>query len=146
MVTVFCSVIVGVIWGVYVKFDKFEIGPGLYVRLHTGRELRESDTSVQYKTSAVYFASNYAHLKYPNGLPGASYQHPEVNNQRARSVTVPNVGGFAGVMFSFTNFKASVGYRGDFFFDAMDTGFDSAKRSTIGFYGPFATVSVGFGG
>ena len=101
---------------------------------------------VQHKTSAVYFASNYAHLKYPNGLPGASYQHPEVNNQRARSVTVPNVGGFAGVMFSFTNFKASVGYRGDFFFDAMDTGFDSAKRSTIGFYGPFATVSVGFGG
>ena len=82
---------------------------------------------VQHKTSAVYFASNYAHLKYPNGLPGASYQHPEVNNQRARSVTVPNVGGFAGVMFSFTNFKASVGYRGDFFFDAMDTGFIFGK-------------------
>ena len=103
---------------------------------------------VQHHTSAQYFASHYASRKYPDGggPPGAGYNHPQVNLQRARTVTVPNVGGFAGVTFGFSNVKVSAGYRGDFFFGAMDTGFDTAKRSTIGFYGPFASVSVGLGG
>ncbi len=77
---------------------------------------------------------------------GAGYNHPQVNLQRSRSVVVPNVGGFAGVSIDFPNVKVSAGYRGDFFFGAMDTGFDTAKRSTIGFYGPFATVIIGLGG
>jgi hypothetical protein len=69
-----------------------------------------------------------------------------VNLQRARTVAVPNVGGFAGVTYSFPNVKVSAGYRGDFFFGAMDTGFDTAKKSTIGFYGPFASIGIGIGG
>jgi len=40
----------------------------------------------------------------------------------------------------------SLGYRADFFFGAMDTGIDTAKRTTTGFFGPFATVSIGIGG
>ena len=69
-----------------------------------------------------------------------------MNLQRARTVAVPNVGGFAGVTYSFPNVKVSAGYRGDFFFGAMDTGFDTAKKSTIGFYGPFASIGIGIGG
>jgi hypothetical protein len=101
--------------------------------------------SVQHQSSAQYVPGPYAYEKYPP-RNGAGYNHPLVNHQRARSIIVPNVGGFAGVSFSFTNFKVSAGYRGDFFFGAMDTGFDTAKRSTIGFYGPFASVSIGIGG
>jgi hypothetical protein len=100
---------------------------------------------VLHHTSAQYFASDYAAFKYPHP-GGAGYNHPQVNMQRGRTVTVPNVGGFAGVTFSFPNVKVSAGYRGDFFFGAMDTGFDTAKKSTIGFYGPFACVSIGIGG
>jgi len=65
---------------------------------------------------------------------------------RARSVTVPNLGGFAGASFRIQNFKVSAGYRADFFFGAMDGGIAAAKKENIGFYGPFASVSVGIGG
>ncbi len=59
---------------------------------------------------------------------------------------VPNVGGFAGFTFRLQDFKVSAGYRADFFFGAMDGGVDTAKKENVGFYGPFATVSVGLGG
>lgn len=65
---------------------------------------------------------------------------------RSRRVTVPNLGGFAGFSVKYPNAKISLGYRGDFFFGAMDTGTDIRKTSTVGFYGPFATVSIGLGG
>jgi hypothetical protein len=62
---------------------------------------------------------------------------------RSRSVVVLNVGGFAGVSFRYSNAKLSLGYRGDFFFDAMDEGIDTPKSSVVGFYGPFATIGIG---
>ena len=65
---------------------------------------------------------------------------------RFRTIIVPNVGGFAGLSFSFTTVKVSMGYRGDFFFGAMDTGNDTRTTKTVGFYGPFATISIGLGG
>ena len=69
-----------------------------------------------------------------------------VNKTRARTVTVPNVGGFAGLTFRLQDFKVSAGYRADLFFGAMDGGIDAAKKENRGFYGPFASVSVGLGG
>ncbi|HEY5238139.1 MAG TPA: hypothetical protein VIJ62_07145 [Rhizomicrobium sp.] len=72
--------------------------------------------------------------------------HRSGNPDRSRTVTVPNIGGFAGVSYVFPNAKLSVGYRADFFFGAMDGGIDAAKKENVGFYGPFATVSVGLGG
>jgi hypothetical protein len=68
------------------------------------------------------------------------------NHARSRSVTVPNIGGFAGASFRIENFKVSAGYRADLFFGAMDGGIDAAKKENVGFYGPFATISVGLGG
>ncbi|HWA31303.1 MAG TPA: hypothetical protein VG867_09400, partial [Rhizomicrobium sp.] len=59
---------------------------------------------------------------------------------------VPNLGGFAGVSMRYSNAKLSLGYRGDFFFGALDGGIDTAQRTTVGFYGPFATISLGLGG
>jgi hypothetical protein len=65
---------------------------------------------------------------------------------RSRSVTVPNVGGFAGVSYRYPDFKFNVGYRLDWFFNAIDGGIDVHKREDRGFHGPFATVSIGLGG
>lgn len=65
---------------------------------------------------------------------------------RHKSVIVPNLGGFAGVSFKFRSAKVSLGYRGDFFFGAMDAGNDTRKIKNVGFYGPFATISVGIRG
>ena len=75
-----------------------------------------------------------------------TYQPPPVNVTRSRTVTVPNVGGFAGLSFRYSNAKISAGYRADFFFGAMDGGIDARKTYDRGFYGPFAPISVGLGG
>ncbi|HUJ02083.1 MAG TPA: hypothetical protein VLW75_00480, partial [Rhizomicrobium sp.] len=82
---------------------------------------------------------------YPS-LLGTSdpYTHTKTFD-RSRRITVPNVGAMLGMSLEFPNAKLSIGYRGDFFFGAMDTGVDTRKTGTTGFYGPFATISIGIG-
>jgi len=65
---------------------------------------------------------------------------------QSRNVTVPNVGGFIGLSAQKYNAKISLGYRADFFFGAVDGGIDVHDSKTLGFHGPFATISVGLGG
>jgi iron complex outermembrane recepter protein len=64
---------------------------------------------------------------------------------RSRSVVVPNFGGFAGISFLYSDAKVSFGYRADFFFGAMDGGIATRKSENRGFFGPFASISVGLG-
>lgn len=78
--------------------------------------------------SSSHFNSSYAH----SGSP-----------ERRRSITVPNIGGFAGLSFRYDAAKVSLGYRADFFFGAMDGGIDARKTYDRNFYGPFATISIG---
>jgi iron complex outermembrane recepter protein len=87
----------------------------------------------------------------PASLEGYSppYTHQSRNGadfNRVRTVVVPNLGGMAGLSFRYSNAKVSFGYRADFFFGAMDGGIDVAHRENRGFYGPFASISVGIGG
>lgn len=89
-----------------------------------------------HKTSGIYMG------KY--GAPPISrYSKPPKFNTRSRAVVVPNVGGFAGFSARYTNAKLSVGYRADFFFNAMDGGIDKRDARNQSFHGPFATVSIG---
>jgi iron complex outermembrane receptor protein len=80
---------------------------------------------------------------YYTRVPQKSHHNSRVSS---RSVVVPNIGGFVGISVKYTNVKASLGYRADLFFGAMDGGVDAAKKDNAGFYGPFATVSIGIGG
>ncbi|HTO39482.1 MAG TPA: hypothetical protein VL026_00790, partial [Rhizomicrobium sp.] len=82
-------------------------------------------------------------FNYPNKIV---YDNSPAPSVRRRSVVVPNLGGFAGLSMRYTNAKVSLGYRGDFFFGAMDTGIDHRKTETASFHGPFATISIGLGG
>jgi iron complex outermembrane receptor protein len=95
--------------------------------------------SVQHQTTGREFVSNKYGYK-------SLYHHPLSAHIRDRSVTVPNLGGFASVSYRFADAALTLGYRGDFFFGAVDGGIDTAKRTTLGFHGPFATISVGLGG
>jgi hypothetical protein len=65
---------------------------------------------------------------------------------RSQTVTVPNLGGFAALSYRFTNAKLSMGYRADFFFNALDRGIDKRQSTTVGYHGPFAAISIGLGG
>jgi hypothetical protein len=64
---------------------------------------------------------------------------------RSRNVTVPNLGGFAGVSYRYADAKISFGYRADMFFGAIDGGIDTRKSENRGFYGPYASISIGLG-
>ncbi|HEY5237595.1 MAG TPA: hypothetical protein VIJ62_04380, partial [Rhizomicrobium sp.] len=97
--------------------------------------------NVHHQTHGYYYKVLPTLAKYTH----VSTNHPPDQN-RARFVTIPNVGGFAGVSLKFLNAKVALGYRADFFFGALDGGIDSHKSETLGFYGPFATISVGIGG
>lgn len=92
------------------------------------------DTRARHKT-----ADKYASNPYPQ-----TYHH-YYNNARSRSVTVPNIGGYAGLSLRWENAKVSLGYRVDTFLNAMDTGIDTAKKSNVTFHGPYVSLSVGLG-
>jgi hypothetical protein len=97
------------------------------------------------KTKVNY--STVSHFYHFVGLNRAeTTNHNTVNRTESRRVTVPNLGGFAALSYRFTNAKISAGYRADFFFGAMDGGLDTHRSTTMGFHGPFATISVGLGG
>ena len=93
--------------------------------------------SVHHQATAFYFNRT----QNPS-IAQTLYQH-STDHTRAQSVTVPNLGGFAGLSLKFPNAKISLGYRADFFFGAMDGGVDTAKRTTLGFNGPYASISIG---
>jgi iron complex outermembrane recepter protein len=110
---------------------------GVNVALLFGRQhAKEQHQTTQHYHNHKYFGSNRAHL---------THQYMPPQQTRSRSVTVPNVGGFAGLSFRYVDAKISLGYRADLFFNAMDGGIDARKSENRGFYGPFASVSIGIG-
>ncbi len=100
--------------------------------------------SVRHQTAAYTFPQTVS--GHHNSSLVTVYQNPAHTPPRSRTVIVPNIGGMAGVSLKFPNAKVSLGYRGDFFFGAMDGGIDVAKKENVGFYGPFASISIGIGG
>lgn len=71
--------------------------------------------------------------------------HSTETPRRDKTVVVPNVGAFAGLSWRLPNSKVSFGYRADFFFGAIDGGLTASQKEVRGFYGPFASVSMGLG-
>ena len=97
-------------------------------------------TTVRYNTGGcgLLFCHTYGHIITPTHIaPPASI--------RSRNVTVPNVGGFVGLSYRYTDAKLSIGYRYDTFLNAMDTGIDATKKSNVTFNGPYASISIGLG-
>ena len=92
------------------------------------------------KAQHLYWNTKYKTAHYPT-----RYNHVPPQNARSRSVTVPNIGGFAGLSLKWTNAKISIGYRYDTFLNAMDIGIDMAKKSNVTFNGPYASISIGLG-
>ncbi|HEY5238568.1 MAG TPA: hypothetical protein VIJ62_09330 [Rhizomicrobium sp.] len=91
----------------------------------------------------AYVGGRYASNRH---LIQSSYANAPGDVARSRGATIPNVGGFAGITFEKSITKISLGYKADFFFNVMDGGIDTAKKENVGFYGPFATISIGIGG
>lgn len=99
---------------------------------------------VQHHESGHY-VSPLAAPFHPSHHYALVYDHPSGGHNLSRTVSVPNLGGSIGLSWRAQNFKVSFGYRVDFFLGAMDTGIDARKSGTLGFKGPYASVSVGLG-
>lgn len=97
-----------------------------------------------HQTTAYHYTQKYGPQRRPRYV--LAYAPKSANHDRSRSVVVPNVGGFAGISLRWPNAKVSLGYRGDFFFGAMDGGVDSRVSKDRNFYGPYASFSIGLGG
>jgi hypothetical protein len=99
------------------------------------------------KANGTYEKSRVDKTKPGFGTTASTLRyHSTIPFDRSRSVTVPNVGAFAGLSFRYVDAKVSFGYRADYFFGAMDVGIDTRKTSKRGFHGPFAKLSIGLGG
>ncbi len=100
------------------------------------------------KVKVDHETNGYEHLIRPAFAPTrlGRYNHDTPENVRSRSVTVPNLGAFAGLSARYANAKISFGYRADFFFGAMDAGIDTRHSEDMSFHGPFAKISIGLGG
>jgi hypothetical protein len=102
-------------------------------------------TSVALRTKDTRYYVGHGYPLYTSGTTKVLSQSTETP-LREKTVIVPNLGGFAGLSWRLSRAKVSIGYRADFFFGAIDGGLAASQKDTRGFYGPFATVSVGIGG
>lgn len=90
----------------------------------------------------TYVYTGYATVPY---AAFSQVTHSTASPVRSKTVTVPNLGGMIGMSFRKGNAKISFGYKADFFFGAIDGGIATAKKENRGFYGPFASISIGIG-
>ncbi len=115
---------------------------GINASLLFGRQ----KTKLSHHTSSHYFRYKYVNPEHLfQGLTHYVTTTDRGVRNANRSVVVPNVGGFAGISMKFPNSQVSFGYRGDFFFGAMDVGIDNRKSATTSFHGPYAKISIGLG-
>jgi hypothetical protein len=77
------------------------------------------------------------------------YAHPSVHRTahstrwRQKRAAVPEAGAYAAIYYRFPSAKLSLGYRGDWYFNALDGGVASTRQVDRGFFGPFAKISIG---
>jgi hypothetical protein len=98
---------------------------GLNVSLLFGRQ------SAKQKLGAFYLQSFH------------KTQTTHSTNLRRKTVTVPALGAYVAASYNLPNAKLSLGYRADWYFNALDGGVAAADKVNRGFYGPYASISVG---
>lgn len=98
---------------------------------------------VHHQATAQYESAKYHYYSSARAAVTTLYRH-STDHARSHAVVVPNVGGFAGLSMRYGDAKVRFGYRADFFLGAMDGGIDVRKTYDRNFYGPFATISIGF--
>jgi iron complex outermembrane receptor protein len=68
----------------------------------------------------------------------------DANIRTSRNITVPNIGGFAGISLRYHDAQVKFGYRADLFLNAVDAGIGTRKSSSLLLHGPYASISIGF--
>lgn len=82
---------------------------------------------------------------YQGQYQGGQKAQTQYTYARHKNVTVPNLGASLGVSYRWSTARVSLGYRADFFFNAIDGGIATASKENRGFFGPYAAISIGIG-
>lgn len=109
---------------------------GLNAALLFGRQTDKQKTDGFYRQHYVNWAS-YSYVTHT--------QTVHSTNLRRKSVIVPALGAYLAASYRFTNAKVSLGYRADWYFDALDGGVAASQKVDRGFYGPYAGVTISIG-
>ena len=117
---------------------ELQVDWGVNAALLFGRQ----KTKTQHHTSQLLHASSGFFTNVGRTTIHQSSPPPQT---RSRNLTVPNIGASVGLSWRLQDFKMSLGYRADMFFGAIDGGIDTRKSENRGFFGPFASISVGLG-
>ena len=87
------------------------------------RRCSHQTTEAYYLSASLHSNAHRVCNRYrPTYVPISS-----TSDRSQRRVTVPNLGGFAGLSARYADAKISLGYRDDIFLSAMDTGIDARK-------------------
>jgi hypothetical protein len=96
--------------------------------------------------AAILFGKQSTKGSHRTGGYVMSHYYHTTPISRRHTRSVPNVGSYAAIAYRLGDVKISLGYRADLFFGAVDGGIDTPQNFDRGFYGPFASISVGIGG
>lgn len=102
-----------------------------------GRQTTTQSTDGAYRQRS-YDWSNFVYVSHTQSVHSESV--------RRRNATVPNLGGFVAATYRFPNVKVSLGYRADWYFNAMDGGVATPRNENRGFFGPYLNIGIGLGG
>jgi len=83
--------------------------------------------------------------KYGGELLENAYNTP-FSYRRSKSATVPSINANLGLSYTLGGLKVSGGYKIERYFDAIDGGIATRKTYDRQFDGPYAKISIGFGG
>ena len=111
----------------------WKIGGGVLFGKQTN-ESREERYAIYTQSEGLKYSTET--VRYDEAIP----------RSREDDVTVPNLTLELGLSYEIDRIKVSTGYSYDRFFDAIDGGFDEAKRYDRTIQGPYFRLSVGFGG
>jgi hypothetical protein len=109
---------------------------GLNAALLFGRQTTKQKIDAFYRQHYVNWAS-YSYVTHTQNL------HSQ--NERRKNVTVPALGGYLAASYRVSNAKISLGYRADWYFNALDGGVTASQKVNRGFFGPYASISIGIG-
>lgn len=128
---------------------------GVNAALLFGRQKASGQGQTTARTHQAHKWNNFDVPKYKGAFVGyffggsrypAAVPHIAPNDfSRERSVAVPDLGGSVGMSFRYADAKVSFGYKADLFFNAIDGGIATRKTENRGFFGPYASISIGLG-
>lgn len=123
------------------EYGELAMDWGINATLLFGRQtvIQTTDGAYHQRSRVSYpTPSGNSYLKHVNHA-----QYATGVTLRRTNKTVPTLGAYLAATYRLPSAKFSLGYRADLFFGAIDGGAGSRQETDRGFFGPYASFSIG---